>query len=391
MPLLLSSLQLVVDAHADVAVEFQGLFVQLFAGMVFSLSNSGDPLTSHLDMGKWVASGALQEIHRFLRQTAVALQRRLLAHVDMDILIALGQQTATAVDALAVAATTQLKDGSLADSLRVLHAEGAVAALHLAPAALQHSDMVSAAALCELAAAIAAAAVGSNPSPAALAALEEMGLVDHLLRKGFGTVTAAADAARSKEDSPAELVTRVLAAVESFVILSVMALIPLLTNPRVALQLAALWQPAVAALCKALPPDVLQPLVPHLLGISKVVRTAARVPGPPDRMMIDECLRGVTGHAHSNLRAVLSGCATVQLPWTLADTSRSQLRQRLQLQAAAARKQEGAGAPQDTAAAMQQAALQAGVCTQASCKPPAMAGVQRAAVRCPLTLQGSAG
>lgn len=159
---------------------------------------------------------------------------------------------------------------------------------------------MSAAALCKWAAAIAEAAAGSNASSAALAALGQTGLVDHLLRKGFGTVTAAADAACAKEELTSEDLLEVLAVAGDFVVLAVKALVSLLKNPRVAPQLMASWQPAVAALSRALPPDVLRPLLPHLLGISKGVRTARQVPGPLDR--IDECLRGMTGQAHSNLR-----------------------------------------------------------------------------------------
>lgn len=87
------------------------------------------------------------------------------------------------------------------------------------------------------------------------------------------------------------------------------------------------------------------------------------------------------------LQAVLSVRATVQLPWTIADSSRSQLRQRLHLRAAtAAQKPEETGAQQD-AAATQHAGQEAGASAQASCTSPAMAAVQRAALRCPLTLQ----
>lgn len=71
----------------------------MMQAMVLSLSEFGHPLTSHQDMCKWVASGALQELHGFLRQTAAALQRQL--STDDDIVFAVGAVHTLAVEACA--------------------------------------------------------------------------------------------------------------------------------------------------------------------------------------------------------------------------------------------------------------------------------------------------
>lgn len=123
-------------------------------------------------------------------------------------------------------------------------------------------------------AAIIMASAASSATPAAVAAMVDMGMIACILQDGFGSIAAVMQRAA---DTQSEYV---LDDVNGFMVQCTRCLTLLMTGCIAArTQMAASWQATATACCRALPPDVLRQLLPYFVGITDAVKSATAAAG----------------------------------------------------------------------------------------------------------------